>query len=170
MHNEQSSAQTSHDEPQHNIELSEADYLAREVVDARSALLHALADLKSSAASSTDMRKWVQHYPWAAVGAAVAAGFAAAAAVTPAPGESISDKLARSRPAGHDCSSDHPAGTRPKEEARDIPNIVDKLLSSLFDMAKILVQTLIVSAFQCSSTSETPATDSEELRVTRVAK
>jgi hypothetical protein len=154
----------------HESELSEADYLARELVDAQAALSHALADLKSGVANSTDLRQWVQHYPWAALGAAVVTGFAAAAAVTPGPGESIKDKLARLRPDGQRYTDDHLAGKPTNVEPRESSGITHKLLSSLFDVAMVFVQTLIVTAFRQSGANETAATASEEPGMTRVAK
>jgi hypothetical protein len=162
MRNEKSSAPTSLNERRLEVELSEADYLAREIVDAKSALSHALADLKSGVANSTDLRKWVQHYPWAALAAALATGFAAAAAVTPAPGESVSDKLARSRPNGRPCTGDQPAGRPPSEESHQASNITHKLVSALFDVAKVFVKTLIVTAFQRPNANEQPATAGDE--------
>ncbi len=67
MHNEQSSVSTSPSESQRDSELSEADYLAREVADARAALTESLAGLKLGVTNSTDIRQWVKYYPWASL-------------------------------------------------------------------------------------------------------
>jgi hypothetical protein len=152
------------------IELSEADYLAREIVDAKRALSHALVDLKSGLADSADLRRWVKRYPWAVLGAAAATGFATAAAVTPARGESIKDKLARLRPDGQSPSADRRCSPPPKVEQSETLTVTDKLLSSLFDVAKVLVQTLIVTAFQRPAASEVSASVDEERRATSMAK
>lgn len=45
-----------------------------------------------------DPRPLVQKHPWASMGAAIAAGFVAAAVVTPAKGESLSEKISKLKP------------------------------------------------------------------------
>ena len=51
------------------------------------------ANVRTRRELATDLRGWIDRHPWMAVGAASAAGFAAAAAVTPAPGQSLGEKL-----------------------------------------------------------------------------
>jgi hypothetical protein len=147
MHNEQSSARTSPSEPRHRIELSEAEFLAREVQDAKAALAHAVADLKSGLTSSADLRLWVKHYPWAALGAATVAGFAAAATITPAPGESVSDKLSRLRSNGSNGTAEESAN-HPAERAKQRSTVKASLIDSLFDLAKTLIQTVFLATLQ----------------------
>ena len=138
MHNEQSSAPTSPSERQLDVELSEADYLAREVTDAKAALSHSLAQLKIGVANTADLRQWVKHYPWASLGAA--AGY----------------RLCRRR-GSHSCAgrvdhrqdclawcpnsqSDDDRWLRTRRAANqfaEAPTITDNLINSLFDLAKV---------------------------------
>ena len=53
--------------------------MAKEAADAKSALLESVANLKTSAANSLDIRQWARRYPLRTAGAAVLAGFVAAA-------------------------------------------------------------------------------------------
>ena len=154
MHNEPSSAATSPSEPHYNADLSEADYLAREVADAKAALGHALADLKSGLSTSADLRLWVKHYPWAALGAAAAAGFAAGAVVTPAPGESLTDKLSKLKPNGRQTRAEEGAPS----DRQKTSNVGSGLTGSLFDLAKTLVESLIIASVRAPAGSHTAAT------------
>ena len=161
----------SRNEPQSDTELTEADYLAREVADAKAALVHALHGLKGGMASSTDMRKWVEHYPWAALGAAAAAGFAAAAAVTPAHGESLQEKASRLMPKHEEPKpSDGDGATSRAAMPSRMSAISDRLINSLFDIAKILVQTLIVTTLRGPEPQESSPYAAPEQRMTRMAK
>jgi hypothetical protein len=76
---------------------SESDFLAQQSAAARAAARRVIDDLQANARAgwehATDLRGWIDSHPWIAVGAASAAGFAAAAAVTPAPGQSLGEKL-----------------------------------------------------------------------------
>jgi hypothetical protein len=147
MHNEQSSAATSPSEPPYKVELSEADYLAREVEDAKQALSHALADLKNGISQSADLRRWVKHYPWAALGAATVAGFAAGAAVAPATGETVSEKLSRLKSNGHE-SSPAEAERPPEKPSAERSSVKTSLMDSLFDLAKTLIQTVLIATLR----------------------
>jgi hypothetical protein len=169
-HNEQSSAPTSPSARQIDVELSEADYLAREVTDAKAALSHSLAQLRLGVANSADLRQWVKHYPWASLGAAVAAGFAAAAAIAPAKDESVTDKLSRLVPDEHSDANDGCSRGTTQINASKRATIADNLISSLFDLAKILVQTLIVSTFQQPKMNERPDPIRPESRATNVGE
>ena len=66
---------------------------------ARAALRGTVSDLQANLRArweqATDLRCWVERHPWIAVGAASAAGFTAAAVVTPAAGESLGEKLSQ---------------------------------------------------------------------------
>ena len=157
MHNEQSSVPTSPSERRLDSKLSEADYLAREVADAKAALTESLAGLKLGLTNSADLRQWVKCYPWASLGAATAAGFAAAAAVTPAKGESINDKIARLRRNGQPTSADESPSAPAQFNSPRRASVTDQLINSVFDLAKVLVQTLIVATFQRPVAAENPA-------------
>jgi hypothetical protein len=166
MHNEQSSVPMSPSESRRDSELSEADYLAREVADAKAALTESLAGLKLGLSNSADVRQWVKHYPWASLGAATAAGFAAAAAVTPAKGESINDKIARLRRNWQPTSADDSPSAATQINSPRRTSVSDQLISSVFDLAKVLVQTLIVSILQRPAAAENPAPSPAESRAT----
>ena len=167
MHNEQSSVSTSPSEKRIDSEISEADYLAREVADAKAALTQSLAGLKLGLTNSADLRQWVKCYPWASLGAATAAGFAAAAAVTPAKGETINDKIAQLRPNGQPTTAPEDSPSAPTQfNATRRASISDQLISSVFDLAKVLVQTLIVTTFQRPAAEENPAHAPAESRAT----
>jgi hypothetical protein len=144
MHNGKSSAATSPSEPRYKVELSEVDYLAREVEDAKQALAHAAADLKRGVATSADLRLWVKHYPWTALGAATVAGFAAGTAVTPARGESVAEKLSRLKPDGRNAETQNETNASPAAPAKS-SKVQETLMDSLFDVAKTLVQTVILA-------------------------
>ena len=146
MRNEQSSGPTSRSEPRYKIELSEADYLAREVEDAKAALARTLAELKNGLSTSANLRLWVKHYPWAALGAASVAGFAAATAITPAAGESLSEKMSRLKSNVRESTpSDN---GRPAGEAEKSSRVKATLMDSIFDLAKTLVQTVLLATLQ----------------------
>jgi hypothetical protein len=170
LHNEQSSEPTSRSRRQPEVDLSEADYLAREVTDAKAALSHSLAELKLGLTESADLRQWVKYYPWASLGAAAAAGFAAAAAVTPAQGESLKDKLARLKPAVQPNSEEDSKSAPPQTHSAKRASVTDNLINSVFDLAKVLIQTLIVATFQRPVAAEDREPIPAESHATRMAK
>jgi hypothetical protein len=169
-HNAQSSAPTSPSERQPEVKLSEAEYLAREVTDAKAALSHSLAELKLGLAESADLRQWVKYYPWASLAAAAAAGFAAAAAVTPAQGETFKDKLARLNPDLQHNSEGDSKGAPQQSNSAKRASVTDNLINSVFDLAKVLIQTLIVTTFQRPVTGESAESNPTESDATRMAK
>jgi hypothetical protein len=124
---------------------SEADYLAREVADAKLALIHTTAELKGSLRSGFDLAQWIKQYPWAALGVASVTGFTVATIVTPGPGQSIGDKcsqLSASQGAGNGL--EEASLKRPDPPVRT--SFASSLFGSLFDLAKLLVEGLILAA------------------------
>jgi hypothetical protein len=170
LNSAQSSAPTSRSERQPEVDLSEADYLAREVTDAKAALSHSLAKLKLGLTDSADLRQWVKYYPWASLGAAAAAGFAAAAAVTPAQGESFKDKLARLKPVVPLGSAEDLKSAPRQSNSSRRASVTDNLINSVFDLAKVLIQTLIVATFQRPKAAEEREPIPTESPATRMAK
>jgi hypothetical protein len=152
MHNEQSSAPTSHSERLNRIPLSEADYLAREITDAKAALSQAVADLSSGLTSTADLQQWIKRYPWAALGAATVAGFAAAVALTPSrgEGETVAEQPSPLRPAGESEAGESGVAPPAHQQAR-AAGAYDLLVSALFDLAKTLVQTLILATVRSAT-------------------
>jgi hypothetical protein len=63
--------------------LSEAEHLAREADDAKSAIAHTLGEMRASLKDAGDVRAWARSYPWTTLGAAAATGFLVAAALAP---------------------------------------------------------------------------------------
>jgi hypothetical protein len=159
MHNEKSTAPMSADEPHPKSELSEADFLAREVENAKTALVNTLADLKNGLTTSADLRLWVKRYPWAALGAATVAGFAAGAAVTPAPGQSIREKLSRLGANGRRAPVEKPSDVADSVTATSKASFKSVLLDSLFDLAKTLIQTVILATVRGQGTATGPDPD-----------
>ncbi len=90
--NEPGSAKVSPIEP-NRLDTSEADYLDRQVKNAQAAIRETLGDIARTAGEAADVRSWTRQFPLAALGAAVVAGFAAAAAVTPTKDQSLEDKF-----------------------------------------------------------------------------
>jgi hypothetical protein len=156
-----------------NAELSEADYLAREVSDAKAALLNTIGELRNGMASSADLRAWARRYPWAAVGAASVAGFAAGTAVTPAPGQSLQEKLqenlSRFQTNGEPQPLESPRPVR-EASATSTGAVSDKLISSIFDLAKTVIQTVILAAVRPPTASPPHEAEESDPWQIRVAK
>jgi hypothetical protein len=157
-------------ERQSDADLSEADYLAREVADAKAALSKSLAELKLGLTTSADLRQWVKYYPWASLGAAAAAGFAAATAVTPAQGESVKEKLARWKPDMRSTADDDGTTAANAAKAPRRASVSDNVINSVFDLAKVLVQTMIVATFQRPAPTESNSASPAEPQATRMAE
>jgi hypothetical protein len=137
-------------------ECNESEYLAREIADAKAALIHAAADLKDGLSKSADLRPWIQHYPWIALGVATVAGFTAATAITPAsaPKDSIGDRLSHLQPNGYG-SAHHPISPTPPSPPPVRAGVTSSLLGSLFDVAKVFVESLIIGALRTWTTNQT---------------
>jgi hypothetical protein len=137
--------------------MSEIDYLNREITDARAALSKTVAGLKHRYAASVDAREWIKRYPWSAMGVATVAGFAAATVVTPAAGVPFSEKWSnlRTRFCPHSSrDSDRASGYSQARRG----HIVAALLGSLFDLTKLLLESVIIAAFRRSAASQEQAT------------
>jgi hypothetical protein len=133
------SATTSKTERRSDSELSEADYLARESELTKLALTRTLEDLKSSLRSTADLRLWTRKHPWAALGIAAAAGFSAAAVVASKRSESEQPER-RERP---DQAGVFPTGGVDDRQSKPL---MSTLFSSLFDLAKVALQSSIAAA------------------------
>src|SRR3954471_18982522 len=73
---------------------SESEFLAAQSADAKQAVLDSIDELKDSLAQAADYKVWTRQHPWAAVGIAAVAGFAAATVITPRPEQTMEEKLA----------------------------------------------------------------------------
>ncbi len=74
--------------------LSEAELLRQQADEARRAVAQAFNRIQDDLKASADVKAWACRYPWPTVGAAAAAGFLTAVAVTPAPRRRRKQKLA----------------------------------------------------------------------------
>jgi hypothetical protein len=126
---------------------AEVDYLSREIADSKAALLRTSEELRDNLCTTADLSRWVRRYPWAALGVATVAGFSLASVVTPQRGESLSDKLST-------LAGNRPPGNGPQEEAASPrpakvtagPSVSQSFIESLFGLARILVETLVMAA------------------------
>jgi hypothetical protein len=168
LHNAQNTAKTSRRDQRSDGDLSEADFLEREVADAKAALSHAVADLRNGVKSSADLRLWVKHYPWAAMGAAAVAGFAAATAVTPAKGETVGEKLSRLAKSAKPGETTDSAGQVSTQTASQSPKTT--LLNSLVDIAKVLIQTVVLATVQNQSQAANQSVAATDRHTTTAAR
>ncbi|HEY4232090.1 MAG TPA: hypothetical protein VGM76_01560 [Lacipirellulaceae bacterium] len=128
--------------------LSETEFLSREISDARAALKRSVAELKPSAVSALDLTAWAKAYPWPAVGAAAATGFALAALLAsrrkPA---KVDNPVAPTRSPQATCVSDPP--TQPPT-----PSFFASVSPALFDLAKLIIETMIMTALRGAQTPD----------------
>jgi hypothetical protein len=135
--------------------VSDADFLAREIEDAKAALSSSLADLRSSAAASVDLSAWARAYPWPTVAASAAAGFAVAALVM-----SKSKKSDVPAESGGDTAdvSPHAAG----KNATAGRSFLRSICFAAFDLAKLLIETLLVTAVRSAQSPAPPASSTDD--------
>jgi hypothetical protein len=117
---------------------SEAQFLQAQADQAAAALSGAFAALKADLAKGADPRAWAHQYPWAAVGAAAVAGFAAASAFVPSKEEQALKKLERiERALRPDYSSpEHGAAQRAAAPDSKPKSLTGRLVSELFSALK----------------------------------
>jgi hypothetical protein len=138
---------------QSNTKVPEADLLAREANAAQAAVFATMQDLKAGLSTAADPRLWAQQHPWASVGAAAVAGFAAAAIVVP-PGErKLSDRLSamlegmQQLPRGVEA-----AAAAPSRAA--MPGPLATIMESLVDVAKTAITNFVVAAVHQSAEAQ----------------
>jgi hypothetical protein len=132
--------------------MSETEYLAREVAEAKTALKRSVADLKSNAKSSLDLSAWARAYPWPAIGAAAATGFALAAMFASRgkapnlPTNEVSD------------AAGSPATTATEGQAKPEPrrSMFASLSPAIFDLAKLIIETVVMSAIRSAQAPPKP--------------
>lgn len=126
-----------------DTDLPETEFLAREVADAKAALVGAMTGVRAGALESLDLRAWARQYPWAALGAAAVTGFAAATIMAKKPTE-----------AG--CQEDAPqiaSSAAPPQAAGVYPSgassgLKAMIIGVLFGMAKLVIENLLVTALR----------------------
>jgi hypothetical protein len=101
------------------------------------------------------------------------AGFAAGTAVTPAPGQSLQEKLqenlSRFQTNGELQPQESPRPVR-ESSATASGAVSDKLISSIFDLAKTVIQTVILAAVRPPTASPPHETEESDPWQIRVAK
>jgi hypothetical protein len=73
--------------------ITEAEYLDQQARQAREAINRVIDQIRDLGGQAADPRPYVERYPWISMGAAIAAGFVAATAVTPARGQAVGQRL-----------------------------------------------------------------------------
>jgi hypothetical protein len=73
---------------------SEAEFIARQMAEAKAAMRHVVENLKSELAKGVDVRLWTREHPGYAVAGAGVAGFATAAAAVPTKEDQALKRLA----------------------------------------------------------------------------
>jgi len=74
--------------------MSESEFVARQMAEAKAAMRHVVEDLKAELAKGVDVRLWTKEHPWFAVAGAAVAGFATAAAAVPTKEDQALHRLA----------------------------------------------------------------------------
>jgi hypothetical protein len=126
--------------------LTEQEYLEAEAARAGQGLLQAVDELRVRLRELRSVPRWTRRYPWPAVGAAAAAGFAAAAAVTPGKDETVKEKFTRLagrlNGSGKPRHGDSAAASSPRAAAAaaSAPLVLTTVIHSLFDLAKVLLE------------------------------
>jgi len=129
----------------------EADLLAHEAAVAQAAVLEALQDLKSGLATAADPRLWAQQHPWAAIGVAAAAGFAAATLLVPSPEQNLKEKLSELlrgvQPVPRKPDGNGDATIEPRAASGPLAMVMESLL----DLSKTAITNFVVAAMHKSS-------------------
>ncbi|RIK75745.1 MAG: hypothetical protein DCC68_20650 [Planctomycetota bacterium] len=123
--------------------VTEETYLAAEAERRREELAQALDVALQRFREAKNLRRWVRRYPWPTVGAAAAAGFTAAAVVTPAKGEKLSEKLSRVASRVPEASGDaRGGGDRSGTTAAfaSVPFALMHIVQAMFDLARVFVE------------------------------
>ncbi len=124
-----------------SLPLTEAALLDQEAREAQAAIVRTLRALEHDL-TSADVRGWTREHPWAAVGIASLAGFAAAAGLTTAarqPGERESQGPLLGQGVGQSC----PAASASRESVRGAR--LDWLMEPLFDLLRVSVERFVAS-------------------------
>jgi len=122
---------------------TEAALLACEAAQARAALQAAINDLKKSLGTAADPRVWTQNHPWAGVGVAAAAGFAAAALLKETAAEAVASEPAAAVD-GTTAAAKSAANTQSGHSA------LRALLNPIWEVAKSALETFAVNAVKIS--------------------
>lgn len=138
--------------------MSDAEYLAREIADAKAALGNSLADLKSSAAASVDLSAWARAYPWPTIAASAAAGFAVAGLVM---SKSRQSDTAAESGTGDAAGASRQAASASLSAATG-RSFLRSITFAVFDLAKLLIETLVVTAVRAAQAPPSPTSPTDD--------
>ena len=133
------------------LSTSEAELLKGEAAQAQAALRAKLSDARTALKQSADLRAWTEKYPWWSVGAAAAAGLAAAVLVTPRRGESLGDRLQKLAPGGNGATAEQGASDNKDTAKSKRGGIWDSLWSAGGGLLKSSLQSVLLAAVAAKS-------------------
>jgi hypothetical protein len=141
--------------------LTESQYLARQQQDAKAAISRTAKELQQELLRSADPRAWMLTHPWATLGAAVVAGFAAASVATPTKEEQALSRLAKLEAAlndrnGHDSDNHSDGHSRDKK-----PSPLSKLSGILFQIVQPVVASA-VAGITANMTNQSNPSDQQD--------
>lgn len=127
--------------------MSSTDYLDEQATDAQAAMARTLDDLKREFGQAGDPEKWVKRYPWASIGVAIVAGFAAANVVVPS-GRKAERSRAEVEPEEEYAEPPRRAAA---QKTRSEPSLWSKALDTLFDIAKVGVMQAVTQSLHANA-------------------
>ena len=123
---------------------SERELMQREAAEAKAAIRRVIKETRESVGTAVDIRLWTKKSPWIALGLAAGAGLATAVLVR------RGGKLAASN--GEATTATQPAATaKPAEPTPAHAGLGAKIAESLFDMAKLALETAIMTGIRESA-------------------
>ena len=145
----------------------ESDFLTKQAEDARQAIGAVAAEIGRSLGKGVDPRLWAQHYPWATVAAAAAAGFVAAVATVPSKEDQALKRLAKIEKAlgvgpygnGHGQHHDDGEDAGAKKFAKGQTSFLGGLGHQLLEAVK----PALMSALTAGITAKAAAPGAEEM-------
>lgn len=137
---------------------SEAEFLARQAAEAKAAITVGIERLHETLRDSADITEWTRQYPWTSVGVAAAAGFLAAAALTPSghdPRKEWKEVVREALREGY-----VPAGPPGEPAQPQQPGAMHAALGSLFKTVGGALQSSLIAALTAKAQAQ-PSTDGQ---------
>jgi ElaB/YqjD/DUF883 family membrane-anchored ribosome-binding protein len=129
---------------------SESALLQGEAAQAQAAMRAKWSDAQTALKQAADVRAWTEKYPWWSVGAAAAAGLAAAVIVTPRRGESLGDRLHHLSPGGNGAAENGNADHKDAAKGKG-SSVWDSLWYAGAGLLKSSLQSAILAAVAAKS-------------------
>jgi hypothetical protein len=144
--------------------ISEDEYLRRQAEEAKAAVAKALLQAKQALAGSVDPSALTRKHPWLAIGSAVAAGFAAAAAAIPSKEQQRLRRAEKLRQAMHpDPPAAAAAGNGKTGEAKPPQPFAQVLLHEAIQLVKpVLIAAITASIKGSEPPSPPPVADGDK--------